>query len=74
MAKVKLTPDAQLATPEAIQIRIGQLEKELTTTTHPTDVRQINGRIKALKARLEIGPEKTGGAKSGLLVSKNDLM
>ncbi|HYG77401.1 MAG TPA: hypothetical protein VEK08_20510 [Planctomycetota bacterium] len=74
MAKVKVTPDAQLITAEAIKIRIEQLEKELATTTHPTDVRQLNGRIRALKTRLEIGPEKTGGANSGLLASKSDLM
>jgi len=74
MAKVKMTPDAQLATPEAIQIRIFQLETELKTTTHPTDVRQINGRVRSLKARLDVGIEKTGGAKSSLLISKNDLM
>lgn len=69
---MRITPDSELATPTAVQTRIVQLEKELASATHPTDIHVLNRRIKTLKERLSIGVEKTS-ANASLLKSKNDM-
>ncbi|HYF49750.1 MAG TPA: hypothetical protein VEJ63_10115 [Planctomycetota bacterium] len=67
------TPDASLATPEAIQFRIQQIEAALAKTTDAVDTRRLNARIAALKARLSAGAEKTAVSNPALLKSKKDL-
>lgn len=74
MAKMKITPDSQLATKEAVQTRIDQLKSELVRTTNPSDVKQLNGRIRALQTRLGIGPIEKTVTNPALLISKNDLL
>lgn len=74
MAKMKITPDAQLATTEAVQTRVDQLKKELEKTKNPSDVKQLNGRIRALQTRLGIGPAQKTVSNAALLISKNDLL
>lgn len=69
---MRITPDAELATPEAVKTRIGQLERDLGSATSPTDKVVLSRRIKALKDRLSIGVDKTA-TNSALLKSKNDL-
>ena len=70
---IRMTPDSQLVTVEAIKSRIALLEEELKKTENATDIRQINGRIRALQGRLTVGsPDKTA-AKPNLLISKKDL-
>jgi hypothetical protein len=70
---MRITPDSELATPVAVKTRIAQLEKELSTATHPTDLTVLTRRIKALNDRLTIGVEKTE-INAKLLRSKNDMM
>ncbi len=70
---MRITPDAELATPEAVKTRIAQLERDLGSATHPTDKVVLSRRIKALKERLNIGVDKTT-TNSSLLKSKNDMM
>lgn len=73
MSKVRITPDAQLATPEAIRIRITQLEAELKTTQNPTDITQVSRRMKALQDRLTAGTDLNIPRNVSLLKSKSDM-
>ena len=73
MAKTRMTPDAALATDEAIRTRIAQLEAQLKTETNPADIRQTNGRIRGLQSRLTVGPAEKTAANPNLLISKSDL-
>ena len=75
MATMRITPDASLATKEAVQLRIEKLEKELKATINSTEIKQLSGRIRALKARLN-GPAhaQNSAANPNLLISKNDLL
>ena len=74
MAKVKITPDAELASTEAVRIRISQLEKELATTQNPADSKPLSRRIKILQDRLSMGQAGKTAANPRLLISKNDLL
>jgi len=69
---MRITPDSELATKEAIKTRIEQLERELQKTQHPSDLMILNRRIKNLNDRLAIGVEKTA-INAALLKSKNDM-
>jgi hypothetical protein len=73
MAKTRMTPDAALATDDAIRTRIAMLEAQLKTETNPTDIRQTNGRIRGLKSRLSVGPAEKTASNPNLLISKSDL-
>ena len=73
MAKVRITPDTQLATPEAIRIRIAQLESEQKTTQNSTDLTQLERRIKALQERMVAGSDLNIPRNASLLKSKRDL-
>jgi len=73
MAKIKVTPDAALATVEAVKIRLEQLRKEIESTRDSNEIAHLNRRIKALKDRLS-GGEKAQPADPKLLLSKNDLL
>ncbi len=73
MAKTRMTPDAALATDEAIRTRIAALEAQVRIETNPTDVRQTQARIRALRSRLAIGPAEKTAANPNLLISKSDL-
>ena len=70
---MRVTPDAELATPEAVKMRIAMLEKDLGSATGPSDKVVLSRRIKALKDRLNIGVEKTK-TDASLLKSKNDML
>lgn len=70
---MRVTPDAELATPEAVKMRIATLEKDLGSATSPTDKVVLSRRIKALKERLHIGVDKTT-TNAALLKSKNDML
>jgi hypothetical protein len=69
----KMTPDAGLVTPEAIQNRIQLIETELSKTTDPVDTKRLNARIAGLKARLAAGAGRTAVNDPSLLKSKRDL-
>jgi len=70
---LRITPDSELVTIEAIKNRIAQLEEKLKGTQDPVDLRQINGRLRSLQTRLDVGsPDKTA-ANQRLLLSKKDL-
>jgi hypothetical protein len=71
---IKVTPDAQLATLDAIKNRVAQLEKDLAATQDPVSVKMLTGRIKALQARLALGSAEKTAANPNLLKSKNDMM
>lgn len=71
--KIRMTPDAALATDDAIRTRIATLEAQLKTETNPTDIRQTSARIRALTARLSVGPAEKTAANPNLLISKSDL-
>jgi predicted nucleic acid-binding Zn-ribbon protein len=73
MAKIKVTPDAALATVEAVKIRLEQLRKEIEGTHDSNEIAHLNRRIKALKDRLAVG-EKPRPVDPKLLLSKNDLL
>jgi len=73
MANIKITPDAQLATPDAIRIRVGQLEKELQTADREADRTVLQRRIKTLQERLARGGVDRSAVNPNLLKSKNDL-
>jgi len=70
---MKITPDASLATEEAVKLRISQLEEEVKKSTDQNEAAHLNRRIKNLRQRLSVGVEKTIG-NAALLKSKNDLM
>jgi hypothetical protein len=70
---MKITPDASLATEEAVKLRIVQLEDEAKKSTNPDEAAHLNRRIKNLRQRLSVGVEKTI-SKAALLKSKNDLL
>lgn len=67
-AKMRITPDAELATEGAIRFRLDQLAKEIPTPA-------IARRIAALKLRLpqEAGKPILPAVNAALLVSKKDL-
>jgi hypothetical protein len=71
---IKITPDAQLATVEAIKNRITQLEKDRAATRDAVSVKMLSGRIRALQARLSLGSAEKTSANPALLKSKNDMM
>jgi hypothetical protein len=71
---IKVTPDAQLATVDAIRNRLTQLEKDLAATQDPISVKMLSGRIKALQARLSLGSVDKTVANPNLLKSKNDML
>ena len=73
MSKMKITPDVELATKEAIQIRIAYLQKELSSAHNPVDTKVLMRRVKALQDRLGIGPVENTASKASLLLSKKDL-
>ena len=70
---LRVTPDAQLVTVEAIKNRIAQIEEKLKLAQNPVDVRQLNGRIRNLHARLAVGSPERTAADPSLLLSKKDL-
>jgi hypothetical protein len=70
---MRITPDAELATPEAVKTRIAQLERDLGSATGPSDKVVLSRRIKALKDRLSIGGVEKTATNAALLKSKNDL-
>jgi hypothetical protein len=70
---MKITPDASLATEQAVQVRIFQLEEEVKKSTNPDEAAHLNRRIKNLRQRLSVGVEKTI-SNAALLKSKNDLL
>ena len=71
MLKIRVTPDSELATPEAIEFRIAAIRKECNGILTP----QAASRIAKLRNRL---PAKPGGeirpaVNAALLVSKSDV-
>ncbi len=74
MAKTRITPDVELATVEALQVRIRQLEGELKGASAESDLKTLTRRIKALQDRLALGSVDKTAAKASLLKSKSDLM
>ena len=67
MTRLRITPDQELATPEAIQFRIERLRGEKTI--------QAYRRIQALKLRLPADPTAAllPAIDASLLVSKSEL-
>lgn len=71
---LKITPDASLVTKEAIENRITQLKEQLKNAPPGSvDDRQLQARIRALTARLQVGSPERTAARPDLLKSKKDL-
>jgi len=73
MAKITVTQDAELVTPEAVTFRIEGLRRELLNPAQPNKLGLLR-RIAALKARLGVGTEPMKPAiDPNLLVSKGEV-